>query len=292
MKMHVAQRRIGLLAFLAVEAIHCMELTRVGSAAHLGEVTGSSEGTGMMLRNSEKLSITDVEGAHPYPATDLHYMNHPEHLLGTHPDNLADSMENIDEQFELTQQSLESLQKRMSNAVGPDGSLSPHNQLGSQLERSAGNLKSIHEDILKRSGFQDAMDNKDLVTRLRGIIDEMPEFRTNMQEVLKPKANAELRYQAHVLHKLIFQTIDFMQEKKLISPELLKEFFEEPKMLESLAGHLMLSSNPQGNVRNLVLDHSKLGASKNLQANIDGLPTDTAALRKLFTKFMNPGPAQ
>lgn len=192
-------------------------------------------------------------------------------------------MKNIDEQFKITQQSLNDLQQKMTDVVRYNKPRSAaYDEMASRFEQSATKLKSIQEEILKRPRFQDVMDNKDLVTRLWAALDATPQFRVRMAEGIDEAENMKLRDQARELHALIFQTIDFMQEKKLISPELLKEFFANSNSEQLLAGHFLLASKPEASSGS-GLDDAKLGFSKNLQANIPG-KKDKNLLTLIFPK--------
>jgi hypothetical protein len=163
-------------------------------------------------------------------------------------DNLEESVGDIDKRFQLRQDSLENFQKSISKSIKSRDSgeaVGIYDDFANELRFSAGELHSLRENILKISKIPDRKDNMNLVIRLENILGHTPPPNFPTRQGITATENEALQVQARELEAMIFQTIDFMHDKNLISPVEHRAFFQREPTKPRFALHMMMDSGGQ-----------------------------------------------
>ncbi|PLW18357.1 hypothetical protein PCANC_14207 [Puccinia coronata f. sp. avenae] len=185
----------------------------------------------------------------------------------------------VDTQFALAQDRLKELEQRIPKPiqhVQDDGKgMSLHDRLALRLRDNAGKLRSLQEEISVASRIQQPReDTLELSQRLKTILDDIPYHSDYYYEGIGSDSisaeNLALRKQGRQLESQVFQTLDFMQERHLISHNSLNELISDYGVRERLAAHLIMNYGSRGG--EIPKDLYQLGASKTLQAQVADPP--------------------
>ncbi|KAA1123191.1 hypothetical protein PGTUg99_000475 [Puccinia graminis f. sp. tritici] len=159
-----------------------------------------------------------------------------------------------------------------------------YDDFANELRFSAGELHSLREDIFKISKIRDRKDNMNLVIRLENILGHTPPANFPMRQGITAIEKEALQVQARELEAMIFQTIDFMHDKNLISPVERGAFFQREPAKHRFALHMMMDSKGQDSDVYVRL-HTKGGLTPANQAS-EHLSKPTTA--NMFEKAPHP----
>ncbi|KAA1123189.1 hypothetical protein PGTUg99_000059 [Puccinia graminis f. sp. tritici] len=191
----------------------------------------------------------------------------------------------IDTQFEGTRNDLQKLLSQILQSSKEETSdpASYYGQMTRKFRENAEELNSIHEKILQSASLPHGK-NADQLNNLQTILKETP-LLTEIPKEMKGTEKIKLKEHAKTLQALIFQTIDFMYQKKLIKLDEFEGFFREGNTMQRLANHLMLTSG--GNFHTNLQIPFKLGSSEKIQGLITGFLNGNS---KEFMRLAFPKP--
>ncbi|EFP76144.2 uncharacterized protein PGTG_02585 [Puccinia graminis f. sp. tritici CRL 75-36-700-3] len=268
---------MAIMTFFLLGAAQCMELGRAASSGRLAEMPEASDRAGPLIGSSEEAKMSK---SYRDPFKDRSSVKPENH-------NLEASVGDIDKMFQLRQDSLENFQKSITKSMKTrDGgeAVGIYDDFANELRFSAGELHSLREDIFKISKIRDRKDNMNLVIRLENILGHTPPANFPMRQGITTIENEALQVQARELEAMIFQTIDFMHDKNLISPVERGAFFQREPAKPRFALHMMMDSKGQDSDVYVRL-HTKGGLTPANQAS-EHLSKPTTA--NMFEKAPHP----